>query len=54
MHEKNNSFSTKLDETHLNEIKNVYKLKIEMFVTLQDGFSLTIQLSPEHLKIYNI
>jgi predicted DNA-binding protein len=42
MHEKNNGFSIELDETHLNEIEDVYNSNIEVFVTLQDGLSLTI------------
>jgi hypothetical protein len=51
MHEKNNGFSIELDETHLNEIEDVYNSNIEVFVTLQDGFSLTIVVgTPKNLQ----
>ena len=39
MHE---NFSIELDQTYLNEIEDVYNSNIEVFVTLQDGFTLTI------------
>ena len=42
MHKKNSGFSIEIDETHLNEIEDVYNSNIEVFVTLQDGFPLTI------------
>ena len=51
MHEKNSGFSIELDETHLNEIKDVYNSNIEVFVTLQDGFPLTIVVgTPKNLQ----
>jgi predicted DNA-binding protein len=51
MHAKNNGFSIELDETHLNEIEDVYNSNIEVFVTLQDGFSLTIVVgTPKNLQ----
>ena len=51
MHEKNSSFSIELDETHLNEIEDVYNSNIEVFVTLQDGFTLTIIVGrPKNLQ----
>ena len=51
MHEKNSSFSIELDETHLNEIKDVYNSNIEVFVTLQDGFPLTVVVgTPKNLQ----
>jgi predicted DNA-binding protein len=40
--EKNSNFLIEIDETHLNEIEDVYNSNIEVFVTLQDGFLLTI------------
>lgn len=42
MDEKNSVFSIELDETHLNEIEDVSNSSIEVFVTLQDEFPLTI------------
>lgn len=42
MDEKKSSFSSELDETHLNKIEDVSNLNIEVFITLQDGFALTI------------
>ena len=51
MHEKNSGFSIELDETHLNEIEDVYNSNIEVFVTLQDGFTLTIVVgTPKNLQ----
>jgi predicted DNA-binding protein len=51
MNEKNNGFSIELDKTHLNEIEDVYNSNIEVFVTLQDGFSLTIVVgTPKNLQ----
>ena len=51
MHEKNSGFSIELDETHLNEIEDVSNSNIEVFVTLQDGFSLTIIVgTPKNLQ----
>ena len=51
MHEKNSGFSIELDETHLNEIKDVYNSNIEVFVTLQDGFPLTLVVgTPKNLQ----
>jgi predicted DNA-binding protein len=51
MHEKNSGFSIELDETHLNEIEDVYNSNIEVFVTLQDGFPLTIVVgTPKNLQ----
>jgi hypothetical protein len=51
MHEKNNSFSIEIDETHLNEIEDVYNSNIEVFVKLQDGFVLTIIVgTPKNLQ----
>ena len=41
MDEKKIGFSIELDETHLNEIEDVYNSNIEVFVTLQDGFPLS-------------
>jgi predicted DNA-binding protein len=51
MHEKNSGFLIELDETHLNEIEDVYNSNIEVFVKLQDGFSLTIVVgTPKNLQ----
>ena len=51
MHEKNSGFSIELDETHLNEIEDVSNSNIEVFVTLQDGFPLTIIVgTPKNLQ----
>jgi hypothetical protein len=51
MHEKKIRFSIELDETHLNEIEDVYNSNIEVFVTLQDGFTLTIVVgTPKNLQ----
>ena len=51
MHEKNSGFSIELDETHLNEIEDVYNSNIEVFVTLEDGFTLTIVVgTPKNLQ----
>ena len=46
-----NRFSMKLDETQLNQIEDIYNANIEVFVTLEDGFSVTIIVgTPENLK----
>ena len=51
MHEKKNGFSIELDETYLNEIEDVYNSNIEVFVTLQDQFPLTIVVgTPKNLQ----
>lgn len=51
MDEKNIVFLIELDETHLNEIEDVSNSNIEVFVTLQDGFPLTIVLgTPKNLQ----
>ena len=51
MHEKKIGFSIELDETHLNEIEDIYNSNIEVFVTLQDGFPLTIVVgTPKNLQ----
>jgi hypothetical protein len=51
MYERSNGFSIKLNETHLNEIEDVHNSNIEVFVTLQDGFSLTIIVgTPKNLQ----
>ena len=51
MYEKNSGFSIELDETHLNEIEDVYNSNIEVFVTLEDGFPLTIIVgTPKNLQ----
>lgn len=51
MHQKNSRFSIELDETHLNEIEDIYNSNIEVFVTLQDGFILTIIVgTPKNLQ----
>lgn len=51
MYGKNSGFSIELDETQLNEIENVYNSNIEAFVTLQDGFPLTIIVgTPKNLQ----
>ena len=51
MHEKNSGFSIELHETHLNEIEDVYNSNIEVFVTLEDGFPLTIIVgTPKNLQ----
>ena len=51
MHEKKIGFSIELDETHLNQIEDVYNSNIEVFVTLQDGFPLTIVVgTPKNLQ----
>ena len=51
MHEKNIGFSIELDETNLNEIEDVYNSNIEVFVTLQDEFPLTIVVgTPKNLQ----
>ncbi len=48
MHKK---FSIELDETHLNKIEDVYNSNIEVFITLEDGFSLTIVVgTPKNLE----
>jgi hypothetical protein len=44
MDEKNSVFSIELDKTDLNKIEDVSNSNIEVFVTLQDGFTLTIVL----------
>lgn len=44
-------FSIKLDETQLNEIEDIYNSNIEVFVTLEDGFTVTIIVgTPENLE----
>lgn len=51
MYEKNSGFSIELDETQLNKIENVYNSNIEAFITLQDGFPLTIIVgTPKNLQ----
>lgn len=51
MHEKNIRFSIELNETHLNEIDDVYNSNIEVFVILEDGFPLTIIVgTPKNLQ----
>ncbi len=51
MDEKNSGFSIELDETHLNEIEDVSNSNIEVFVTLQDGFTLVIIVgTPKNLQ----
>ena len=51
MHEKNSSFLIELDETYLNKIEDVYNSNIEVFVTLHDGFPLTIIVgTPKNLQ----
>lgn len=40
--EKNNRFSIEIDQDHLNTIKDVSNSNIEVFVELEDGFTLTI------------
>ena len=51
MDEKNSAFSIELDETHLNEIEDVSNSNIEVFVTLEDGFPLTIIVgTPKNLQ----
>ena len=50
MHEKNNSFSIEF-RTSLNEIEDVFNSNIEVFVTLQDEFTLTIIVgTPKNLQ----
>ena len=40
-----------LDETHLNEIEDVYNSNVEVFDTLQDEFPLTIIIgTPKNLQ----
>jgi hypothetical protein len=39
---KNNGFSIEIDEIHLNQIEDVYNSNMEVFVTLKDGFCLSI------------
>ena len=44
-------FSIEIDQTCLNEIKNIYNLNIEVFVRLQDKFPLTIIVGiPKNLQ----
>jgi len=51
MHQKNIGFSIELDETNLNQIEDVYNSNIEVFVTLQDQFPLTIVVgTPKNLQ----
>ena len=46
-----NKFSIEFDETELNEIKDTYNANIEVFVTLEDGFTVTIIVgTPENLE----
>ena len=48
---KNISFSIEIDEIHFNEIEDVYNSNIEVFVSLQDGFPLTIGVgTPKNLQ----
>jgi hypothetical protein len=49
--EKNSRFLIEIDETQLSKIEDVYNSNIEVFVTLQDGFSLTIIVgTPQNLQ----
>lgn len=51
MHKKNTRFSIELNETHLSEIEDLYNSNIEVFVTLEDGFDLTIIVgTPKNLQ----
>ena len=51
MDEKNSSFSIELDEIHWNEIEDVSNSNIEVFVRLQDEFSVTIVVgTPKNLQ----
>jgi uncharacterized protein YneR len=51
MGEKDSGFSIELDENHLNEIEDIFNSNIEVFVTLQDGFTLTIIVgTPKNLQ----
>lgn len=51
MQEKNIDFSIKLDETHLNNIEDIYNSNIEVFVTFEDGFTVTIIVgTPKNLQ----
>lgn len=51
MYEKNSDFSIEINEAHLNDIEDIYNSNIEVFVTLQDGFTVTIIIgTPENLQ----
>lgn len=51
MNEKKIPFLIELDEDHLNTIEDIYNSNIEVFVTLQDGFPLTIIVgTPKNLQ----
>jgi hypothetical protein len=48
---KNSTFLIDIDESYLNEIDDVYNANIEVFVTLEDGFTLVIIVgTPQNLK----
>lgn len=49
--EKNSKLLIEIDETELGQIKDIYNSNIEVFVTLQDGFSVTIIVgTPKNLQ----
>ena len=51
MHEKNSAFSSELDETELNKIKDICNSNIEVFVRLQDGFALIVTIgTPKNVE----
>lgn len=51
MQEKNSDFSIELNETHLNNIEDIYNSNIEVFVTFKDGFTVTIIVgTPKNLQ----
>ena len=48
---EDNKCLVEIDKTHLSQIEDVYNSNIEVFVTLQDGFSLTIIVgTPKNLQ----
>ena len=49
--EKNNDFSIQIDQNQLRDLKDPFNSNIEVFVTLQDGFPLTIVVgTPKNLQ----
>ena len=51
MHETESQFSIEIDESHLNEIEDIYNSNIEVFIKLQEDFTaIVIVGTPKNLQ----
>lgn len=49
--EKNNKFSIKIDENQLRDLEDPFNSNVEVFVTFEDGLTVTIIVStPRNLE----